>query len=124
MSKQDLMPLTNRLRHMMGKLDKQPDQDPDHRMVMNEWFTESGEPIPVQTRIPDTQRQEQTATLDSISSVNFPQVRLELKHPNEQGSVPSSRPHWLTRLVRRLVRPLQWWRERHPQQNRRQTTRI
>ena len=79
-------------------------------MVMNEWFTKDGTPIPVERRIPDIEVP--PPTLNSMESVNFPQIRLELTVHNDLKQTRSSRPHWLTNLVHRLARPLRRLRDR------------
>ena len=52
---------------------------------------------------------------DLIPFPNYPQIHLELTYNNQLHSEVSSRPPWLRRLIRRLLRPLRRLRERlHP----------
>ena len=86
-----------------------------------QWYTEDGRLMTNPSHWP--QNNEASAPPDDtilsmpdlIPFPNYPQIHLELTYNNQLHSEVSSRPPWLQRLIRRLLRPLRRLRERlHP----------
>lgn len=118
---QNLRRITNNLEEMTARRTESPKEA--SMIQSSQWYTEDGQgPLPLMTKADwvefkkewdDKQRQLMSLESEDDSETLFPtcpQIRLELTHSRQPAE--SHRPHWLRRLIQRLLRPFRQRRER------------